>query len=421
MKITFVSNYINHHQIPFSKAMCAWPGVEYTFIQTEPMEEERVRMGWKQQEDLPYLKLYYREPQSCRALIAESDVVIFGGCEDEAYIAERLKSGKPVIRYSERLYKEGQWKAISPRGLWKKYHDHVKYRNAQVYLLCSGAYVADDFHIIRAYPDKMFRWGYFPETKHYDVDQLMAGKGSGENKRIAILWAARMIDWKHPELVVQTAHYLKQKGIEFHLTMAGGGEMEEEVRRLAKELQVTDCISFPGFCSPTEVRTMMEQADIYLVTSDRGEGWGAVVNEAMNSGCAVVADHMIGAVPYLIRHGENGLIYEDKNSRQLFELTAWLAQDRSRCRKLGEQAYHTITKEWNPENAAACLMELIGKLKLDNRERNQKAKAQCAQLQNVQPQNVKGHAAMITSTGPCSPAPMIREKKMYEYLTKERK
>ena len=166
---------------------------------------------------------------------------------------------------------------------------------------------------------------------------------------------------------------------------------------------------------------MMEQADIYLVTSDRGEGWGAVVNEAMNSGCAVVADHMIGAVPYLISHGENGLIYEDKNSRQLFELTAWLAQDRSRCRKLGEQAYHTITKEWNPENAAACLMELIGKLKLDNRERNQKAKAQCAQLQNVQPQNVKGHVAMITSTGPCSPAPMIREKKMYEYLTKERK
>ena len=36
------------------------------------------------------------------------------------------------------------------------------------------------------------------------------------------------------------------------------------------------------------------------------EGWGAVVNEAMNSGCAVVADHMIGAAPWLIRQGENG-------------------------------------------------------------------------------------------------------------------
>ena len=53
----------------------------------------------------------------------------------------------------------------------------------------------------------------------------------------------------------------------------------------------------------------MERADIYLATSDRQEGWGAVINEAMNSGCAVVADHMMGAVPYLISHEENGMIY----------------------------------------------------------------------------------------------------------------
>ena len=45
----------------------------------------------------------------------------------------------------------------------------------------------------------------------------------------------------------------------------------------------------------------MEESEIYLVTSDRKEGWGAVVNEAMNSGCAVVADHMIGAAPWMIR------------------------------------------------------------------------------------------------------------------------
>ena len=243
----------------------------------------------------------------------------------------------------------------------------------------------------------------------------MEGKGSGLERTISILWAARMIDWKHPELVVRTAHYLKQKGITFHLTMAGGGEMEEEIHRLAKELQVTDCISFPGFCSPQKVRTMMEQADVYLVTSDRGEGWGAVVNEAMNSGCAVVADHMIGAVPYLIRHGENGMIYRDKDHSRLFEQTAWLAQDRSRCRKLGEQAYRTIIEEWNPENAAACLMELMGKLGLDSRSGIGQSNGE--KRQKTHGVNVSG--AMITPTGPCSPAPVVAEKKMYRYLMKE--
>ena len=107
-----------------------------------------------------------------------------------------------------------------------------------------------------------------------------------------------MIDWKHPELVVKIAAYLKE--LPFHITMIGGGELEEKVHRLAEELGVTDKITFAGFRSPEEVRAAMEESEIYLVTSDRKEGWGAVVNEAMNSGCAGVADYF-GIDPTIVR------------------------------------------------------------------------------------------------------------------------
>ena len=43
MKVTFVSNYINHHQIPISNVLFRELGKDYTFIQTEPMEEERIK------------------------------------------------------------------------------------------------------------------------------------------------------------------------------------------------------------------------------------------------------------------------------------------------------------------------------------------------------------------------------------------
>ena len=46
MKVTFVSNYINHHQIPLSDILYQKWGDDYRFIQTQPMEEERVRLGW---------------------------------------------------------------------------------------------------------------------------------------------------------------------------------------------------------------------------------------------------------------------------------------------------------------------------------------------------------------------------------------
>ena len=46
VKAVFISNYINHHQIPFSNALYEQLGDDYHFIQTEPMEEERIAMGW---------------------------------------------------------------------------------------------------------------------------------------------------------------------------------------------------------------------------------------------------------------------------------------------------------------------------------------------------------------------------------------
>lgn len=356
MKIAFVSNYINHHQIPFGNAMDRLLEGEFTFIQTEPMEQERVRMGWNAGDIPAYVKCYYEEPETCSRLILDADVVIFGGTDEESYIQERLQAGKPIVRYSERLYKSGQWKAISPRGLLKKYQDHTRYRKAPVYLLCSGAYVASDFHIVRAYPHKMFCWGYFPETKRYDVDKLLAQKN---NAIPHLLWAGRMIDWKHPELAVETARYLKEKNIPFRMDIIGGGELYPQMEALVAKYGLQEQVQFRGYQSPEEVRRYMEKADIYLFTSDRKEGWGAVANEAMNSGCALVANHMIGAIPYLVQNGENGYIYQDGNAQQLFGLVEKLACDRELCKKLGRNAYETITNTWNAENAAASLLQLI--------------------------------------------------------------
>lgn len=384
MRFIFVSNYLNHHQIPFCNAMYGLLGDEFGFIQTEPMEEERIRMGWQPVGESAYLHLYYEQPEECRKLIEEAEIVLFGGTDEESYIQERLQQRKRVIRYSERLYKEGQWKAISPKGLLKKYHDHTRYRKDNVYMLCSGAYVPSDFHIVKAYPDKLLRWGYFPETVAYDVDTLMQEKCAGN-----ILWAARFIDWKHPELPLETAKWLRDNGYEFHMDIIGGGELEGWVKELLQEYQLENYVELLGYRTPAEVRKYMEHADIYMITSDRKEGWGAVVNEAMNSGCAVVGNHMVGAVPFLIRHGENGFVYRDGCKEELFHTVGRLLQDRSLCQRVGREALKTITEEWNAENAAARLVEF------------------CQDPDK------------IPASGPCSKAPVISERKMYSYLTRK--
>lgn len=359
MKLTFVSNYINHHQIPVSSELYKALGDDYTFLQTEPVEQERLQMGWSDAAaELPYVKLYREDPEQSAALIMDSDVVVFGGSDDEDLILPRIEAGKPVLRYSERIYKTGQWKAISPRGLRKKYHDHIRFRKAPVYLLCAGGYVASDFALIHAYPNKMLKWGYFPETKHYDVDNLLANRYRKTHDHIKLLWAGRFIDWKHPELAIAVASHLKERGVDFRLEMIGGGAMDAELRRMVKAHHLEHEVIFAGFLTPPQVRAKMEEADLYLFTSDRQEGWGAVLNEAMNSGCAVIASHAIGAVPYLIQHRDNGLMFRSENSVDLMKQVDWLLEQQDRIDQVGKAAEKTIVTTWNAECAAERLLQL---------------------------------------------------------------
>lgn len=387
MKVTFVSNYINHHQIPLAEELYSELKEEYCFIETEPMEEERIQMGWNvHTEKLPYLMRYYENEKECQKRINDSDIVVFGGTDEEFYIQERLKQGKIIIRCSERLYKEGQWKAISPKGLRKKYLDHTRYRKAPVYLLCAGAYVPSDFHIVRAYPNKMFQWGYFPPVISYQ-EELWEKKE--KNAVTRILWSGRFIDWKHPDWALDLASCLKKEKVAFEMVLVGGGEKERELKAQLEENGLQDVVKMLGFLKPEDVRQEMEKANIFLFTSDYKEGWGAVLNEAMNSGCAVVANVAAGATPYLIDHGKNGLLYKNKNWKEFVSYVKYLINNPEIRMTMGKNAYETIRQTWNAKKAAQSLLTLC---------------------KNVLEQKPMGQ----DSIGPGSPAKVVSQHKMYD-------
>ena len=398
MTLTIVSNYINHHQIPLAKELYQKLGKDFAFIQTEPMEEDRVKMGWGSElSNIPYLKLYYEEAESCAKLIMESDIVIFGGVEDESYIKPRLQAGKIVIRSSERLYREGQWKAISPKGLKKKHEDHTQYREKPVFLLCHGAYVASDFEIVKSYPEKKFQWGYFPEVKEYNLESLFFRKlhlDENGKHQVRILWAGRFLKLKHPEYAIKIARYLKRKGISFQLDMVGGGELEDKLHRMVEKYGLQEQVIFHGFQPPKNVRRFMEEADIFLFTSDYLEGWGAVLNESMNSACAVVAGHGIGAVPFLIKHEYNGLVYKTGKYKEFEEQVVRLVEDETFRKELGIHAYETMISAWNPKVAATRLYAFCNGLLQGN--------------------------MVIQEEGPLSVAPVIKPRAGYEYTRKHK-
>ena len=358
MNIVFISNYLNHHQLPFCNELYKRVNSNFTFIAMKPMSEERKKLGWKENSKYQYeLRAFesilsYKES---RKVIENADVIILGSSTSKIVKRKDFKR-KIILRYSERIYKNGLNFKNFLRAMFSAYKYHGRYKKDEVYLLCASAYVAYDMSIFGNYLNKSLRWGYFPKTIEYDVDSLFEKKN---NKKVVILWVGRFVDWKHPEIAIELAESLLSKNIEFELNMIGTGEKLEELIEIIELKKISNYVNILGPISPSEVRRYMEVANIFLSTSDFNEGWGVVINEAMNSGCTVLVSHAVGSAPFLVNHKVNGVMYQNDNFDDLVEKAYILATDHKLIEKYGKEAYKTIYEHWNASVATDRLLRFV--------------------------------------------------------------
>lgn len=377
MKILFCSNYFSHHQRPLSDALDELTEHNYFFLAHREMDTERKTLGWGQDLARPYVGM--PTDGDIQKKLEDLDVLITGSFP-EKLTTDYAKYAKLFFRYSERPLKTGNpaLKYI-PRFLrWHRRNPPWR----KTYMLCASAYTAGDYAKFGLFHDRCYKWGYFPETIRYpSIDDLIDRKA-----KATILWCGRFLDWKHPDDAIEVAKMLRDAGCCFKIEMIGTGEMERQLKRQASEAGLLDeNVRFLGAMSPEAVRRHMESAGICLFTSDRQEGWGAVLNEAMNSGCAVVASDAAGATPYLVNDGVNGSVYHSGNIQELYEKVRRLLENTTMQYSFGKAAYQTITELWNAEVAAKRFLQLSQAL-LNGTD-----------------------ASGLFANGPCSPARPLRE------------
>lgn len=361
MKITFFSNFLTHHQVPFCLEMQKRYGEDFKFVATMKIVEERLKLGYKDLDyDYDFVHRAYESEESYQKafeLALDSDIVIMGTTDSDIYIQERLKQDKLTIRYRERIFKLGVIKTLLDK---KKRNDiyikHIKYRkNKNLYMLCASAYGANDFKKLNLYKNKIYKWGYFPQNKKHNIDELIEKKA--ENPVVEIVWAGRFIEWKHPEKVIGIAKRLKKENMKFKIKMLGNGELFDKIKESIEKEKLSDCVELIGAVPSDKVLDYMENANIFLFTSGREEGWGVVLNESMNSGCAVVANKAIGSVPFLITNKENGIIA--KNDEEFYNGVKTLIKDKELRQKISKNAYKTIDEHWNCITAVDNLQKLF--------------------------------------------------------------
>lgn len=364
MRIVFLSNFINHHQIGVGEELFSLTDGSYRFIETEPMPESFKKRGYPDYSSRDYVVQAWNGEENeryAKSLLMEAEVVVFGGVGKVfELVKNRIDAGLLTFEMGERWLKRGWINTLSPRlqkAFWT-YHLH-RWSRKPFYYLCASAYAPNDLYLLHEFKDKCYKWGYFTSVKR--CDDLVIKEQKSEN-HISFMWCARFLNWKHPEMPVLLAERLKRNGCRFVIDLFGDGEEFENTKLLIQQKNLEECVLLRGNLPNNEILGEMRRHDIYLFTSDQNEGWGAVLNEAMANGCVPVAADAIGSVPFLVRDGENGMIFKSKDIDSLEEKVNVILNNKKYIMEMSAKAKETM-QLWSPKVAAFRLLKLIESLK----------------------------------------------------------
>ena len=378
MKVVLYSNKISPHQMPvFSRLVEHYGKDNCRYVHFERMSEERLKLGWG--EDNADWIIFAKYGDNVIDETLETCDVLITGYRVVELFQKRHNKGLKTIYTGERWFKPpiGWRRLIAPwyfRMAWKMVN---MIKRGDVLYLPKGIWAARDvlftqdilsgkiwrfWHKLEvdfercpggdircsgAVVPNMKMWGYF-----VDSSGVRKVETASSTDRCRFLWVGRMLDWKRVDTIIRASAYVAGNNHPCTVDLYGCGEYEPQLRKLASKLDVEDVVRFYPPVSIQDVRNVMRAHDVFILSSDQFEGWGATVSEALSEGMTVLGTYDAGSSSTIL------------DSEYLFEAGDWrgLADLMMKCIAL--QQDHLLHGQgigkWSADYAASKLIEIIG-------------------------------------------------------------
>jgi glycosyltransferase involved in cell wall biosynthesis len=360
MRLAIVTPIVSPHQLPLACSLAARLGQDrFRYVATEDVGAERRDLGWDDDAGHPWIVRPAAAgagvPDEARRWLVGADVVLCG-TRDLALFRARLAAGRPTLYGSERWFKPpaGRLRLGWPPFLRMAVQLRALGRSALLHYLAIGGWAAGDMRDMGGFDDRIWQWGYFVSPSSPPPPPRPRPGGAP----LRILWAGRMLGWKRVDTLIEAAARLRRAGRAVAVTILGRGPMELALRRAAARIELDGAVEFLPAVPIADMRERMRAADVYVLASSGGEGWGTVVNEAMLEGCAVVATDEAGAARTLVQDGVQGLLFRAGRANELATCLARLEDDDALRLRLAAAGQQRMLAEWTPDVAADRLLAM---------------------------------------------------------------
>lgn len=165
-----------------------------------------------------------------------------------------------------------------------------------------------------------------------------------KKKEIIILYVAKLISKKNPELLIKAyIKLLKKNNNKIKLFMVGDGHLKKFLKK--KYSNYKNHIFFLGFKNQKKLGKYYKKADIFVLPSSK-EPWGLVVNEAMCFELPVITSNKVCASYDLVRNGYNGYSFKSNSVKDLHKCLIKIVFNKKKIKKMGTNS-KKIIKNWN--------------------------------------------------------------------------
>jgi glycosyltransferase involved in cell wall biosynthesis len=168
-----------------------------------------------------------------------------------------------------------------------------------------------------------------------------------------LLTVGRLEREKGHSILLEAISLLEHRGVPVLLEVVGDGSRLDSLRRQARDLGISERITFAGAVGQDRIREHYLAADAFCLPS-LGEGIPVVLMEALASGLPVIASNTMG-IPELIEDGATGLLVSPGRPEDLAAAIERLAGDRSLGGRLGAAGRDRVMEEFNLDRGAEIL------------------------------------------------------------------
>ncbi len=308
-RIIFWQNIPSIHQAPLIREVARqWSG-NVLVVAEKDVPTERLKQGWSRPDFSPAELIVEPTIVIRTNLLEESpreSVHIFSGFHayPQTYVSfkQAIEKQTSVGVFVEPV------RACGLSGLIKKwrYRLHAaRYGKKIDFLLPTGELGVRWYKDCGFPKEKIFPFAYFVEEnaansiKERTLDDICR-----------LIFVGQLIGRKGFDLLLEALARCSAQG--WQLDVVGEGPERSKYEKMAKTLGIESKISWLGSLPNPDVRKKMSNSDCLILPS-RYDGWGAVVNEALTVGTAVLVSDTCGAAD-LIRNPVLGSVFPSENS-----------------------------------------------------------------------------------------------------------